>query len=77
MRRVVSGGRSSGAFTQLAFEVDNLDWIPHRFFRPRARSLTYDTPTKEPGGIVVSTPIGRDAWFKDSEGNLLNLFQRG
>jgi hypothetical protein len=27
MRRVVSGGRSSGAFTQLAFEVDNLDGV--------------------------------------------------
>jgi hypothetical protein len=37
----------------------------------------YDTPTKEPGGIVARTPTGRDAWFKDSEGNLLNLFQRG
>ena len=30
----------------------------------------------EPGSIIVPTPFGRDAYPKDSEGDVLNFFQR-
>jgi predicted enzyme related to lactoylglutathione lyase len=68
----VSAGRSAGAFTQLAFEVDDLDAAVDQL---KAKGIVFEA-YGEGGGIIVPTPIGRDAWFKDSEGNLLNVFQR-
>ena len=71
MRRVVSGGRSSGAITQLAFEVDNLDWIPHRFFRPRAWSLRLILPKERDPRFVT---IRRGGTLTDSDHHLLALW---
>ena len=68
----VSTGRSVGDFTQLAFEVDDLDAAVDQLQRKGIVFEAYG----EGGAIIVPTPIGRDAWFKDSEGNLLNVFQR-
>lgn len=36
----------------------------------------YDMPGLVTGNGVV-TPIGQAGWFKDSEGNIFNLIQRG
>jgi predicted enzyme related to lactoylglutathione lyase len=68
----VSTGRSAGEFTQLAFEVDDLDTAVDQL---KANGIVFEA-YGEAGGAIVPTPIGRDAWFKDSEGNLLNVFQR-
>jgi catechol 2,3-dioxygenase-like lactoylglutathione lyase family enzyme len=68
----VSAGHSVGAFTQVAFEVDDIDAAVDRL---KANGIVFEA-YGEPGSVIVQTPIGRDAWFKDSEGNLLNVFQR-
>ena len=68
----VSGGSSRGDFTQLAFEVENIDAAVRDL---EARGVVFER-YGEPGTVIVPTPIGRDAWFKDSEGNLLNVFER-
>ncbi|MCC3283645.1 VOC family protein [Arthrobacter caoxuetaonis] len=36
----------------------------------------YDFPGVETSDGIASTPVGKAAWFLDSEGNILNLFQR-
>lgn len=36
----------------------------------------YDFPGVRTQDGVAVMPVGRAAWFKDSEGNILNLFQR-
>lgn len=35
----------------------------------------YDVPGFQTVNGIVSTPLGRSAWFKDSEGNMLGLTQ--
>jgi catechol 2,3-dioxygenase-like lactoylglutathione lyase family enzyme len=36
----------------------------------------YDFPGLKTENGIATTPVGKAAWFKDSEGNILNLFQR-
>ena len=38
---------------------------------------TYDLPGVEWDGPIATAPFGRAAWFKDSEGNIHGLEQRG
>jgi catechol 2,3-dioxygenase-like lactoylglutathione lyase family enzyme len=33
----------------------------------------YDSPTFKTVGGIARTPVGRSAWFKDSEGNIIGL----
>ena len=35
----------------------------------------YDLPNFKTVDSIVSTPLGRSAWFKDTEGNMLGLAQ--
>jgi len=35
----------------------------------------YDTPTFKTVNHVVTTPVGRAAWFKDPDGNTIAVFQ--
>jgi catechol 2,3-dioxygenase-like lactoylglutathione lyase family enzyme len=35
----------------------------------------YDLPNFKTVNSIVTTPLGRSAWFKDSEGNMLGLAQ--
>ena len=37
----------------------------------------YDFPEMKTDDGIAVMPVGRAAWFRDSEGNILNLFQRG
>jgi catechol 2,3-dioxygenase-like lactoylglutathione lyase family enzyme len=37
--------------------------------------LDYDGPELHTVGGVATTPVGKGAWFKDSEGNVLTLTQ--
>lgn len=70
-----SSGRSSGAFTQMGFDVAD---IVAEVRDLRARGVVfeeYDFPgLKTVDGIADIGP-GRAAWFKDSEGNLVGLVQ--
>jgi catechol 2,3-dioxygenase-like lactoylglutathione lyase family enzyme len=79
-----SGGTSSGTFTQMAFEVDDIDAVVDEL---RARGVefeAYDVPglTTVDGIAEVEGEYPskggkgeRAAWFRDSEGNLLGIGQ--
>jgi hypothetical protein len=79
-----SAGESTGAFTQMAFTVDDLD---EAMATLRARGVTfeeYDLPglrtvdgmTEVAGNYPSTRASGeRAAWFRDSEGNLFGIGQ--
>jgi catechol 2,3-dioxygenase-like lactoylglutathione lyase family enzyme len=79
-----SGGTSPGTFTQMAFEVENLDTVVDEL---RARGVVfekYDFPglTTVDGIAEVEGEYPskggkgeRAAWFRDSEGNMLGIGQ--
>jgi catechol 2,3-dioxygenase-like lactoylglutathione lyase family enzyme len=78
-----SAGAPSGTFTQLGFEVADLD-VTMRALRDRGVEFEdYDLPgLRTDGGVVHvdghypskgSGELG--AWFRDSEGNLISLGQ--
>jgi hypothetical protein len=60
----------------MGFEVDDLDSAVSSL---REQGLTfeeYDMPDFKSVNGIVETEGERAAWFKDSEGNLISLFQR-
>jgi catechol 2,3-dioxygenase-like lactoylglutathione lyase family enzyme len=78
-----SAGASSGAFTQMAWQVDDIETAVEML---RSRGVTfenYDLPglttivgIAEVEGNYPSKGVGeRAAWFHDSEGNLLAIGQ--
>jgi catechol 2,3-dioxygenase-like lactoylglutathione lyase family enzyme len=79
-----SGGTSSGTFTQMAFEVEDLEAVVEEL---RARGVEfeeYDLPglTTVNGVAEVEGEYPskggkgeRAAWFRDSEGNMLGIGQ--
>jgi catechol 2,3-dioxygenase-like lactoylglutathione lyase family enzyme len=79
-----SAGEASGSFTQMAWQVDDLDAV---VIELRARGVVfeeYDLPglttrdgiAEVAGNYPSKGGIGeRAAWFKDSEGNLLAIGQ--
>ena len=68
-----TGSLSTGAHTQMAFSVTDLDAevadLRSRGVEPEA----YEMPKTENG--VATLPAGRAAWFKDPDGNLVGLFE--
>lgn len=70
-----SSGRSSGDHTQMGFRVDDLD---AEIADLRLRGVTfetYDFPGFDPGTNIATSPGGRSAWFRDTEGNLIGVVQ--
>jgi catechol 2,3-dioxygenase-like lactoylglutathione lyase family enzyme len=78
-----SAGQPSGAHTQIAFEVDDIDAVVADL---RARGLVFESyqlpglttvdGIAEIDGNYPSKGSGeRAAWFRDSEGNLLGIGQ--
>lgn len=73
-----SMGRPSGDHTQLAFEVGDLNAVVDELIGNGLVFEQYDYPdlkTDERG--IVDFEDERAAWFKDSEGNLAVIVQRG
>ena len=73
----MSSGQSRGEFTQMGFEVDDVDAEVRELRERGVEFEQYDFPglkTDENG--VADIEGERGAWFKDSEGNLLSLGQR-
>jgi catechol 2,3-dioxygenase-like lactoylglutathione lyase family enzyme len=80
----VSNGRSDGSFTQMGWDVEDLDAVVAEL---RGRGVVfeeYDFPGfKTIDGIVEAASLYPDdngamarlAWFRDSEGNLLGIGQ--
>jgi catechol 2,3-dioxygenase-like lactoylglutathione lyase family enzyme len=68
-----TGSLSTGAHTQMAFSVTDLDAevadLRSRGVEPEA----YEMPKTENG--VATLPAGRAAWFRDPDGNLVGLFE--
>ena len=73
-----SVGKSSGEFTQASWPVEDIDATVAEL---RSRGVTfeeYDLPDwKTADGIAPVPGLGRAAYFKDSEGNLLGMIQFG
>ena len=75
-----SVGKSPGEFTQASWVVQDVD---AEVAELRSRGVTfeeYDLPElgmKTVDGITVVPELGRAAYFKDSEGNLLGMIQLG
>jgi catechol 2,3-dioxygenase-like lactoylglutathione lyase family enzyme len=70
-----SSGRPSGTHTQLGFRVRQIEEVVADL---RSRGVTmeeYETP-RTVGGIA-DIPIGRAAWFKDPDGNIVGLLELG
>jgi predicted enzyme related to lactoylglutathione lyase len=68
-----SGGKPSGSHTQMAFAVTGID---DEVARLRVRGVTfeeYETPKTVNG--VADMGVGRAAWFKDPDGNLIGMIQ--
>ena len=62
--------------TQMGWGTDDIDAEVQDL---RGRGVVfeeYDFPGLKTENGIAFTPVGRAAWFLDSEGNILNLFQR-
>jgi predicted enzyme related to lactoylglutathione lyase len=72
----MSVGKSPGEFTQASWAVEDVDAEVGEL---RSRGVTfeeYDLPQmKTVDGIAVVPELGRAAYFRDSEGNLLGMIQ--
>ena len=70
--------KSSGEFTQASWPVEDIEATVAEL---RSRGVTfeeYDIPDwKTVDGIAPVPGLGRAAYFKDSEGNLLGMIQFG
>jgi catechol 2,3-dioxygenase-like lactoylglutathione lyase family enzyme len=78
-----STGAASGTYTQMAWEVDNIETVVSELLRRGVVFEEVDVPglrtvdgIAEVEGNYPSAGIGeRAAWFRDSEGNLLGIGQ--
>ncbi len=80
----LSAGAAPGTFTQMAFEVENLDPVVEELKRRGVAFEDVDVPgltttdgvAEVEGNYPSKGSTGeRAAWFRDSEGNLLGLGQ--
>jgi predicted enzyme related to lactoylglutathione lyase len=75
-----SAGRSSGEFTQASWVVQDIDATVAELRSRGVGFEEYDLPEigmKTVDGITAVPGLGRAAYFKDSEGNLLGMIQFG
>jgi catechol 2,3-dioxygenase-like lactoylglutathione lyase family enzyme len=76
-----SAGRASGDHTQIAFEVDDIEWVVAELRRRGVVFEEVDVPglrtvdgIADIEGNYPSKGVGeRGAWFRDSEGNMLGI----
>jgi catechol 2,3-dioxygenase-like lactoylglutathione lyase family enzyme len=68
-----SSGRASGTHTQLGFRVRGITDVVSDL---RSRGVTmeeYETPKTVDG--IADIPVGRAAWFRDPDGNLIGIVE--
>jgi catechol 2,3-dioxygenase-like lactoylglutathione lyase family enzyme len=68
-----SGNRATGSHTQMSFTVPDIDAEVAELRNRGVVFEEYETP-KTDGGIA-RLPVGRAAWFKDPDGNLIGVLQ--
>ena len=70
-----SSGASSGAHTQLAFDVEDIDAEAARLRENGVKFEDYDSPGMKTENGLAEIGGGRGGWIKDTEGNLIAVFQ--
>ena len=68
-----SSGKATGSHTQMAFRVTNLEAEIDEVRRNGGVFEEYETPKTIAG--IADMGVGRAAWLKDPDGNLLGIFQ--
>lgn len=68
-----SAGRPSGAHTQMAFLVADVEGEVAALRDRGVVFETYETPRTVDG--IADMAVGRAAWFKDPDGNLIGMIQ--
>ena len=66
-----SGGKASGAHTQLGFTVKD---IRAEVKALASRGVEFEEYENTDGGIATAGPV-MAAWFKDSEGNMIGIVE--
>ena len=66
-------GKASGAHTQLGFRVTNIDAVVVALKARGAVFETYETPETVDG--IARVPVGRAAWLRDPDGNLIGMVE--
>ena len=70
-----SSGKRSGDHTQMAFRVTGLDAEVADLKRRGVEFEEYESPKTVDG--IATIPIGRVAFFKDPDGNLIGMIEFG
>jgi predicted enzyme related to lactoylglutathione lyase len=70
-----SGGKASGAHTQMALMVEDISAIVQDLRSRGVNFEQYDSPGLKTMDGIADVGYARAAWFKDSEGNLIGISQ--
>ena len=70
-----SGGKASGAHTQMALMVEDLVAAVEELRARGVQFEEYDSPGLKTKEGIADVGYARAAWFKDSEGNLIGISQ--
>jgi predicted enzyme related to lactoylglutathione lyase len=70
-----SGGKASGAHTQMALMVEDLLATVQELRSRGVQFEEYDSPGLKTTDGIADVGYARAAWFKDSEGNLIGISQ--
>jgi catechol 2,3-dioxygenase-like lactoylglutathione lyase family enzyme len=68
-----SGNRATGGHTQMSFTVPDIEAEVTELVGRGVVFEAYETPKTEGG--IARLPVGRAAWFKDPDGNLIGILQ--
>lgn len=71
-----SSGKSDSSFTQVGFDVTDVEAEVADLKKAGVVFEEYDFPGLKTENSIAQIEDSRGAWFKDSEGNLLAVFQR-
>lgn len=71
-----SSGKASGDHTQVAFEVADVKAEVAELQKAGVTFEEYDFPTLKTVDGIADMDGEKGAWFKDSEGNLIAIFER-
>ena len=72
-----SSGTASGTHTQVGFQVSDIEAEVAELKSGGVKFEEYDSPQLKTENSIAMLGTEKGAWFKDSEGNMLALFQRG
>ena len=70
-----SGGRASGAHTQMALMVEDLVTAVQELRSRGVQFEEFDGPSLKTTDGIADVGYAKAAWFKDSEGNLIGVSQ--